>query len=945
MKVTLHLLILFVFQFQYENINACEITVFGTQKYVRTNGAPNIFRENFNAHQGDALLVIKNGQSDTGKAKNTITSGQIKLNGVEIFIPNDFKSQMSILQSPVVLEEDNSLHVELAGQPGAFITVEIIQTFQDPTATIEASPLTIEYGNTSNLTWTSSGTESCYIVPNIGNIDFTGSVSVSPSKTTTYTLTASGPCGTIEKGITVEVINPEPVVGISATDESIEEGDTTLLSWDSYNIDKVHIDNGIGSVNTSGSLYVSPSVTTTYTITGTGAGGTTNANVTIFVIGHPEPQSEGSFGAQYNEIIPSDATIDAYDEKRFSLITGHVDDEAGTPLSDVSITIHDHPEYGTALTDTEGNFTIPVEGGSYLTVVYKKNGRLTSQRKVNVNRNDYGIAEIVQMFPVDPVNTEVVFDGNTTTIISHTSTQVTDQFGSRSATMVFTGDNKAFLLDEKGNDVQELKSINVRATEYSTPESMPAKLPPNSAYTYCSELQVDGAERVRFAKPIQLWVDNFLDFDVGEIVPVGYYDRDRAEWIPSKNGVVVRLLDTDSDGIIDALDSTGDGEPNDLNNDGSFSDEVHGLDVSHFEPNTTFWRSEVDHFTPWDCNWPQGPPPDAIAPNGSEPDFSPENKKKEQCSNTNSYVQHKARVFHEDIAIPGTDLKLHYASNRVDGYEHVITVPASGDTVPASVKSIIVKLEIAGNIIEEQLPGIPNQIADLIWNGKDHLGKYVEGETIGKVSIGFVYDAVYVGSGWGFEKAFARPGSEVTGVRSRGEVVTWKRYDVTVAELSVNNDTSNGTLAKSQMGNGWTLSNNHALIHGKLLRRGDGVSDSAAMREGLITTIAGNGVAQHAGDWGPATDASLKRPYSIADDGAGNLFVADTGNSRIRKINNNGQITTVAGIATASPSPYFDKYSGYATNIRLRGPRGVAVDKQRKFLYCGYWKQFRPKSR
>ena len=118
-------------------------------------------------------------------------------------------------------------------------------------------------------------------------------------------------------------------------------------------------------------------------------------------------------------------------------------------------------------------------------------------------------------------------------------------------------------------NVQTLNTITVKATEYTTPESMPAKLPPTSAFTYCVELSVEGAQRVRFEKPVITWVDNFLGFDVGEIVPVGFYDRDKGVWVPSENGVVVKLLDTDSDQTVDALDADGDGQPDDINGDQS----------------------------------------------------------------------------------------------------------------------------------------------------------------------------------------------------------------------------------------------------------------------------------------------------------------------------------------------------------------------------------------
>ncbi len=145
----------------------------------------------------------------------------------------------------------------------------------------------------------------------------------------------------------------------------------------------------------------------------------------------------------------------------------------------------------------------------------------------------------------------MTFDGNPQTILTHRSTPTTDSFGTRSLTMVFTGDNRAWVKDAQGIE-QPLTNITVRATEYPTPESMPAKLPPTSAFTYCAELAVDGAKSVRFEKPVVVYVDNFLGFNVGEIVPVGYYDRDRAVWVPQNNGQVVRLLDTNGDGIVDA---------------------------------------------------------------------------------------------------------------------------------------------------------------------------------------------------------------------------------------------------------------------------------------------------------------------------------------------------------------------------------------------------------
>jgi uncharacterized protein (TIGR03437 family) len=90
---------------------------------------------------------------------------------------------------------------------------------------------------------------------------------------------------------------------------------------------------------------------------------------------------------------------------------------------------------------------------------------------------------------------------------------------------------------------------------------------------------------------------------------------------------------------------------------------------------------------------------------------------------------------------------------------------------------------------------------------------------------------------------------------------------------------------------------------------------------GVITTVAGNGVAGFSGDNGPATSAQLAGPWGVAVDSAGNLYIADGNNNRIREVSN-GVITTIAGSGVAG----FSGDNGPATNARLAGPMGVAVD-------------------
>ena len=92
---------------------------------------------------------------------------------------------------------------------------------------------------------------------------------------------------------------------------------------------------------------------------------------------------------------------------------------------------------------------------------------------------------------------------------------------------------------------------------------------------------------------------------------------------------------------------------------------------------------------------------------------------------------------------------------------------------------------------------------------------------------------------------------------------------------------------------------------------------------GVITTVAGNGVSGYNGDNVAATAAELSYPEGVAVDGAGNLFIVENGNNLVRKVDTNGIITTVAGVP---------KKSGYngdnmpATSALLSGPTTLALD-------------------
>jgi len=101
---------------------------------------------------------------------------------------------------------------------------------------------------------------------------------------------------------------------------------------------------------------------------------------------------------------------------------------------------------------------------------------------------------------------------------------------------------------------------------------------------------------------------------------------------------------------------------------------------------------------------------------------------------------------------------------------------------------------------------------------------------------------------------------------------------------------------------------------------------------GVISVVAGNGLSSGGGDGGLAVGASLGYPAGLAFDSSGNLYIAETNAARVRKVDTNGIITTVAG---GNPGG-FSGDGGPATKAALAAPRGIAVDRSGN-LYIADW--------
>ena len=216
---------------------------------------------------------------------------------------------------------------------------------------------------------------------------------------------------------------------------------------------------------------------------------------------------------------------------RAAVLRGQVLDRDGQPIPGVTITVLNHPEFGTTTTRADGMLDLAVNGGGYLTVSYAKAGYLPVQRQVDVPWQDYTWLPDVVLISQDSQVTTIDLTAATPIQVARGSVQ-TDADGSRQATLLVPQGTQASMTLPDGSTAP-LSTLHMRATEYTVgpngPQAMPAELPPTSGYTYAVDLSADeataaGATTVTFDRPLPFYVENFLNFPVGGIVPAGYYD-------------------------------------------------------------------------------------------------------------------------------------------------------------------------------------------------------------------------------------------------------------------------------------------------------------------------------------------------------------------------------------------------------------------------------------
>ncbi len=458
----------------------------------------------------------------------------------------------------------------------------------------------------------------------------------------------------------------------------------------------------------------------------------------------------------------AEGAINSYN---IAILRGKVMTAEGQPLPGVTVTVDSHSEYGHTLTDDKGEFSLAVNGGSSLTLNYQKEGYMPTRRKIASIRQDYAWANDVAMLSPEQ-GAGLDLSAGTQTAQTPVST---DADGSRQAIVIFPPQTKA-TMTLPNCVVQALgDNLSIRATEYTVgdngPQAMPLPLPSTSSYTYAVDFNFEeaiaaNARRVDFDQPLPVYVDNFLGFPVGSIVPSGWYDRTQNAWIPSDNGKVVQILKIENDRAV--LDVDGSNQAADAQALAELSITDNELQqLVSFYPNATnksLWRVQINHFTPWDFNWPRIPPDDATNPPEEEPTNPEENQPEDKgcdddcnCGDTTQKqgctIELETQVLGEEIPIAGTPFNLNYRSDRVIGRKsaYLLKIPLRGDEpLPDSLKRIELEISIAGQKMVKIFPkDTTEKNYTFVWDGKDAFGRSMQGQHQVKVRLIYVYDGFY----------------------------------------------------------------------------------------------------------------------------------------------------------------------------------------------------------
>lgn len=612
--------------------------------------------------------------------------------------------------------------------------------------------------------------------------------------------------------------------------------------------------------------------------------------------------------------------------RRVAVLRGKVLDTAGTAISGARVTVLDHPEFGYTATRADGGYDLAVNGGQDFVLQFEQQGFMTLQRTEQVPWQDFVRLEDVVMTRYSSTMAPVAQDARSITAVTSATTPA-DDAAQRKATLMFDPGTDATMTLPSGEEKPLDNTMQVAATEYTVgaggEQRMPGELPDTSAYTYAVEFSVDQATQaaavdVEFTKPVATYVDNFLKFEAGTTVPAAYYDKDKAAWVPSRNGIVLAIVG-ETGGMAD-LDLGGSSAADPARYAGLGIDDAERTKLAQqYDAGASLWRVQVTHFTPWDYNWPYGckqdcPPPDEEPP---PPPYCPE------CEAAGSIVGVFNQTLGERVNVTGTPFALHYDSSRAPGYEdaYSVEIPLTDSSPPGGLLSVELQVTIAGREFNQSFAPSANRRYTFTWDGKDAYGRTLEGAQTARARIGYTYRAVYLQPDE-FEASFAQFGGAAVSrndgggaAGSRRSITVWQQWERPLGTLGAGSDALGG----------WTVDVHHSYDpQSRTLYLGDGTRVNTEAIRSEIHTVAGIDPFSEINGDTPATQSDLGNVRGIAPGPDGGVYIAESSVNRVIEVTPAGNVAFVAGGGFgADPDDLGD--GGQAAQARLVGPSDVAV--------------------
>ncbi len=613
---------------------------------------------------------------------------------------------------------------------------------------------------------------------------------------------------------------------------------------------------------------------------------------------------------------------DAIDCSRVAVLRGQVIDGSGAPLADVRVSVDGHPELGLTLTRADGVYDLAVMGGGPVTLLFGKPSYLPARRSQVFGWGEWGSVATVALVHPDTQVTLLDLTAETPIQVAR-GTAVSDTSGSRQATLLVPQGTGARARLPSG-DEQQLTTLHIRATEYSTgahgEESLPAALPAGVAYGYSVELSADevdalGADGVELDRPLPFYVEDFLGIPAGQPIPVGSFDRATGAWAPEPNGRVVRVLSVSAGEAV--LDVDGADQPataNELDALGITSDELATL-AGLYQPGQLLWRIPVHHFSLWSVGWTwlwlQGAlgPPWNLPKEGDAHDID-----HPTVAAFGGSIEVENQTLGESLSLTGSPLSLQYSSSLAAGRKapFELTIPLTDAAVPDGLIGVELELDIAGRTFEQSFSPAPSQAYTFSWDGRDRFGQVTPGRMPWVATVTYLLPAYYGTSGVG-DPAWGGPGGLSIDAPTVGPERWSRRSAGTLGHVQ-----AQGTWGLG----GWGLSNQLVLdVEQDTVYYPDGRQRrlNSDRLPGIMSRVAGIGTPGATGDGGLARQAELRDPAGISVMHDGSLLVADRGNCRVRTIDRQGVIRTIAGTICDDPDlPVLD--GGPATEARLNRP-------------------------